>query len=257
MAGNPQPVNVKSGKRAGPNEVRMDLIVQSAPGSLMAEAYRSLRTSLLLSVADHPPRSVLVTSSMASEGKTTTAINLAVALTQSGARTLIIDGDMRKPRLHQVFGLGPVPGLSSFLTGSARLQEVIHSSTVENLFVIPCGAVPPNPAELILSSRFSHMMDAVREYFEYLIVDSPPLAHVSDARVLANKCEASLMVIKAGSTSRHSLLKGVEDLSDSKARLAGAVLNEYDVRSGSGKYEYYYSGYSGRYGSYGYGRRSN
>ena len=101
------------------------------------------------------------------------------------------------------------------------------------------------------------MMDAAREYFDYLILDSPPLAHVSDARVLANKCEASLMVIKAGSTSRHSLMKAIEDLGDSKARLAGAVLNEYDVRSGSHKSKYYYSGYSGLYGSYGYGQRSN
>ena len=100
-------------------------------------------------------------------------------------------------------------------------------------------------------------MDAAREYFDYLILDSPPLAHVSDARVLANKCEASLMVIKAASTSRHSLMKGVEDLGDSKARLAGAVLNEHDVRSGSSEYKYYYPGYSGRYGSYGYGRCSN
>jgi succinoglycan biosynthesis transport protein ExoP len=232
-------------------DVPLEKVIHFSPSSLLAEAYRSLRTSLLLSAADHPPKSVLVTSSVPSEGKTATSVNLAISLTQSGGRVLLIDGDMRKPRIHTVFALQDVPGLSAFLTGSATLQEVIHDTEVSNLFVIPCGAIPPNPAELILSDRFQRMMDAVRPYFDHIIIDSPPLSNVSDARVLANACEGSLMVVKASSTSRSIAKKAVEHLAGSRARLVGAVLNDVDARSKSGDYSYsYYSGY----GRYGYGR---
>jgi polysaccharide biosynthesis transport protein len=233
-----------------PQNVPVELIIHTSPGSLMAEAYRSLRTSVLLSSADRPPRSILVTSSVPSEGKTATAVNLAVSLTQSGSRTLIIDADMRKPRVHTVFGLENVTGLSSFLTGSASLQQVIHQTSVPNLFVVPCGMIPPNPGELILSNRFNRMMEVVREYFEYVIIDSPPLSNVSDGRVLANSCEGVLLVIKASATSRHAARKALDNLSESRAHTVGAILNDVDVRSRSGDYSYYYAGSGGyKYGS--------
>jgi capsular exopolysaccharide synthesis family protein len=235
---------------------RIDLIIHTSPTSLMAEAYRSLRTSLLLSAPNHPPKTILITSSLPSEGKTATVLNLAVSLTQSGRRTLLIDGDMRKPRLHSALQLGNVPGLSSFLTGAAKLQDVIHESAIPNLFAIPCGAIPPNPGELILSERFRQMIQAVTEYFDYIIVDSPPLSHVSDARILANSCEASILVIKAASTSRHGAVKAVDQLNESHADLVGIVLNDVDVRSR--KSGDYYSGYStgyGTYGGYSYGQQ--
>jgi capsular exopolysaccharide synthesis family protein len=236
---------------------KIDLIIHSEPTSLMAEAYRSLRTSLLLSAADHPPRTVLVTSSLPSEGKSATAMNLAVSLTQSGSRTLLIDADMRKPRIHAALGLGNALGLSSFLTGAANLKDVIHETAIPGLYVIPCGAIPPNPGELILSSRFARMMELAKEYFDYVVLDSPPLSHVSDGRVLANSCEAVLIVIKAASTSRHAVRKATEQLADSRARLAGAVLNDVDVRKRNSDYSYYYNkGYynastDGGYGSHG------
>jgi polysaccharide biosynthesis transport protein len=240
---------IPNGKEDEPKTASVDLIMHSAPTSLLAEAYRSLRTSLLLSSPDHPPRTVLITSSVPSEGKTATALNLAVSLTQTGARTLIIDADMRKPRVHNVFGLENTLGLSSFLTGTATLREVIQQSQVPNLFVIPCGPIPPNPGELILSNRFTRMMEAMREYFDYVIVDSPPLSNVSDGRVLANTCAAVIVVIKACATSRHAIKRAVEHLNDSRSRLAGVVLNDIDVRSRSGDYAYYYkSGYSRSYG---------
>jgi capsular exopolysaccharide synthesis family protein len=234
----------------------VELIIHNSPTSLISEAYRSLRTSLLLSAADHPPRCVLVASPLPSEGKTATVVNLAISLTQSGSRTLIIDADMRRPRLHQILKLGDAAGLSSFLTGSAALQDVIHETSIPNLFAIPCGPIPPNPSELIPSSRFSRMMDALRGYFDFVVVDSPPLGHVSDARVLANECEAAVIVVKAASTSRHALNKAVDDLADSRIRVAGVVLNDFDVRSRKGGYSYYYYTYS-RYSAYGYGRYGN
>ena len=231
----------------------IDLIAHKSPNSLMAEAYRSVRTSLLLSAPDHPPKSIVITSALPSEGKTATAVNTAVSLTQTGSRVILIDADMRKPRLHQIFGTNGGAGLSNFLSGSASLKEVIRETAVPNLFVVPCGAVPPNPAELILSDRLRRMIEALSQYFDFVILDSPPLLNVSDARILSTACEASILVVKAFSTSRHLVKRALEDISGSTARLAGTVLNDIDVRSNSGYYPYsstysYYSRYTAQSG---------
>jgi capsular exopolysaccharide synthesis family protein len=232
----------------------IDLIVHKSPKSLMAEAYRSVRTSLLLSAPDHPPKSIVITSALPSEGKTATAVNTAVSLTQTGSRVILIDADMRKPRLHQIFGMKGDAGLSNFLSGAAGLKEVIHETVVPNLFVVPCGAIPPNPAELILSNRLRRMIEALGQYFDFVILDSPPLLNVSDARILSTACEASILVVKAFSTSRHLVKRAVDDISTSTARLAGTVLNDIDIRSSSGYYPYdsgkysYYTGYSAQSG---------
>jgi capsular exopolysaccharide synthesis family protein len=234
--------------------ITIDLIAHKSPNSLMAEAYRSVRTSLLLSAPDHPPKSIVITSALPSEGKTATAVNTAVSLTQTGSRVILIDADMRKPRLHQIFGMKGDAGLSNFLSGAAGLKEVIHQTTVPNLFVVPCGAIPPNPAELILSNRLRRMIETLGQYFDFVILDSPPLLNVSDARILSTACEASILVVKAFSTSRHLVKRAVDDISPSTARLAGTVLNDIDVRSSSAYYPYhssrysYYSGYSAQGG---------
>lgn len=221
----------------------LELISHGSPTSLMAEAYRSARTSLLLSSADSAPRVVLITSAVPSEGKTVTAINTAISLTQTGSRVVLIDGDMRKPRVHSVFALGNVPGLSSFLTGAAVLKDVLHESNVPNLFVLPCGIIPPNPGELILSSRFAQLLQVLRQYFDYVVIDSPPVANVSDARVLASSADAVILVIKAFSTSRHLAKRAAELLSHSRVRNLSVILNDLDVHARTG----YYSNYSGRY----------
>jgi len=221
----------------------LELIVHGSPSSLMAEAYRSMRTSLLLSSAEQPPKVVLITSAVPSEGKTVTAINTAISLTQTGGRVVIVDADMRKPRVHSVFSMGNRPGLSSFLTGAAELKDVLHESSVANLFVLPCGVIPPNPSELILSSRFNQLIQVLRQYFDYVVVDSPPLTNVSDARILASNTDATILVIKAFSTSRHLAKRAADHLNASHARTVGVILNDLDVHARTG----YYSYYSGRY----------
>lgn len=226
-----------------PQKVPLELITHSSPSSLMSEAYRSTRTSLLLSSADHAPRVILITSAVPSEGKTVTAINIAISLTQTGSRVVLVDADMRKPRVHSVFSLGNVPGLSSFLTGSASLKDVIHEGSVPNLFVLPCGVIPPNPGELILSSRFNQLIQVLRQYFDYVVLDSPPLTNVSDARILAGKTDATIVVVKAFSTSRHLARRAVDQLRQSRAGNIGVILNDLNVHSRSK----YYSYYSGRY----------
>jgi succinoglycan biosynthesis transport protein ExoP len=224
-------------------KIPLELISHGSPSSLMAEAYRSMRTSLLLSSPDHAPQVVLVTSAVPSEGKTVTAINTAISLTQTGKRVALIDADMRKPRVHSVFALGNVPGLSSFLTGSAVLKDVLHETTVPNLFVLPCGIIPPNPGELILSSRFTQLLQVLRQYFDNVVIDSPPVANVSDARILASSADAAILVVKAFSTSRHLAQKAADLLAQSRIRNIGVILNDLDVHARTN----YYSNYSGRY----------
>jgi polysaccharide biosynthesis transport protein len=215
-----------------------ELITHAAPSSVMSEAYRSVRTSLLLSLPERTPRVVLVTSAVPSEGKTVTAINIAVSLTQTGSRVVLVDADMRKPRIHSVFSIGNLPGLTSFLTGSANLKDVIHDMGPPNLHLLPCGVIPPNPAELIQSGRFNHLVQVLRQYFDYVVLDSPPLANVSDARILAVNAEATLLVVKAFSTSRYVTKRAVEHLQELKARNIAVILNDLDVRM-RGNYSYY------------------
>lgn len=216
-----------------PSKSGIDLTTFEAPSSVLAEAYRSVRTSLLLSSADKAPRAILVTSSSPSEGKTATAINTAISLTQTGARVVLVDADMRRPRIHTALSLDTRTGLSSFLSGGEALRDIIHTCNVPNLFVVPCGVLPPNPAELILSGRFRRLLDVLREYFDYVIIDSPPLNNVSDARILALACDCVVMVVKASSTSRHQVSQALGHLTPQHVRMAGVVLNDLDVRARS------------------------
>jgi capsular exopolysaccharide synthesis family protein len=218
---------------------RVDMIVHESPSSLMAEAYRSFRTSLLLSSSGHPPRTIVVTSAAPSEGKTTTAVNLAISLTQTGSKVVLIDADMRRPRVQNIFSMKNSVGLSAFLAGTVNLKDVIHETNIPNLLVIPCGVTPPNPGELILSVNFRKMLEALQQYFDFIVLDSPPLGNVSDARILAVSADSTILVIKAFSTSRHYLREVITHLTNAQAHVGGVVLNDVDVRRRS-----YYSGYS-------------
>jgi capsular exopolysaccharide synthesis family protein len=235
---------------ASSTPVNADLIVHQSPSSLMAEAYRSIRTSLLLSSSGRPPKTIVVTSAAPSEGKTTTAINLAISLTQTGSKVVLIDADMRKPRVQQVFSVASSIGLSAFLAGAANLKDVIYETAVPGLMVIPCGVTPPNPGELILSTGFRKMLEVLVGYFEYIVLDSPPVGSVSDARILAVTADSTILVVKAFSTSRHQAREALAYLTNAHARVGGVVLNDVDVRrrsyySGYSYYRTYYSGFAG------------
>jgi capsular exopolysaccharide synthesis family protein len=237
----------QAGLEKAPNA---DLVVHDSPTSLMSEAYRSIRTSLLLSSSGKPPKTIVVTSAAPSEGKTTTAINLSISLTQTGSKVVLIDADMRKPRVQTVFPVGSSVGLSSFLAGAANLKDVIYETKVPGLMVIPCGVTPPNPGELILSAGFRKMLEVLGNYFDYIVLDSPPVGNVSDARILAVTADSTILVVKAFSTSRHHAREAVAHLTNAHARVGGVVLNDVDVRrrsyySGYSYYRTYYSGYSG------------
>ncbi len=226
---------------------RRELLVHSAPRSPAAECVRSIRTNLLFMSPEKPLRTILVTSSGPGEGKTTTAAALAEAMADGGSRVLLLDADMRRPRMHEVFGLSKGSGLSSLIVGEGKLGELVRTSEVPNLSVLPCGPVPPNPAELLHTAAFAALLHEAMERFDRVIIDSPPAGVVSDAIVISTQVDGVLMVLKAGLTSRDAAARTTRALAAVNARVFGAVLNELDLEDQryGGYYQYYRYGYYG------------
>jgi capsular exopolysaccharide synthesis family protein len=210
-----------------------------------AEAIRDLRTGLMLSRAGAPPKVVLVTSSLAGEGKTTVAMNLAIVLAQGG-RTCLIDGDMRGAMVGKAIHLQSKTGLSQLLAGTASLDQVLaQPPDFPNLTILPVGLLPPNPADLIASEQMQAVMIALRNKFDSIVIDSPPVIHFSDARVLSSLADVVVVVARYGLTTRRSLTRCVDILDEVRAPIAGVVLN--DISLASADYHYYNYGYSKNY----------
>lgn len=232
----------------------VELISSNYPKSILSEAYRNIRTSLMLSFSEQPPKKIAVTSANPLEGKTTTLINTAISLSQIGARVLIIDADMRKPRIHKVFdngnGSGNGTGLSNFLSGNSKLWSVIRKTDIQNLYYIPAGSVPPNPAELIGSNLFRDMMQALAERFDHIIVDCPPVIGFADSIILSTVVDGVILVVLSGKTSRMALQHAKDALFQVNAKILGVVLNRVNIlHSEYSDYYYryyYYYGESGK-----------
>jgi exopolysaccharide transport family protein len=243
--------------REGPNSKRLviasskeavELITQVRPQSQMAESYRALRTSLLLSNLGAPPKVIMVTSALPQEGKTTTSINCAVVLAQKGIRVLLIDADLRRPSIHKTLGMGPRSGLSNVLTGSATLDQAITRSPIlPNLNVLPAGTPPPNPAELLASTNMRDMLDQLRGQYDHIVVDTPPTLSVTDAVVLSPRADAIVLVIRSGQTTKQALRRSRDILMQVNAKVSGVLLNAVDLSSPD--YYYYYE-YQGKYARY-------
>jgi capsular exopolysaccharide synthesis family protein len=208
------------------------------PPAALGEAFRGLRTSVLLSSADQPPRTLLVSSARPSEGKTTVSVNLAISLAQLNQRVLLIDGDMRRPSIRKALGLANGLGLVSYLTGQKDWRAAVIPSGIENLDALVCGPVPPNPAELLSADRMRSMLDQARGEYQFVVVDSPPLLNVSDSRILATLVEGVILVVKGGVTPRELAQRAQSYAEDVGANLIGVVLNNVDVRSGDDYYRY-------------------
>jgi len=212
--------------------------------SPMAEAYRHLRTSLLLSSAGNPPKTILVTSSQPSEGKTTTAVNTAFMLAQTGAQVLIIDCDLRRPRLHANFNLSNTRGLTNFLSGECPIDDVLQSyDRIPNLKLLTSGPVPPNPAELLGSEEMRNLLKSLSERFTHIIVDSPPAISFTDASILSAFVDGVILVIHGGRSSRAVVRRAKQQLQDVGANIFGVVLNNVKADS----LEYYGAGYYSSY----------
>jgi receptor protein-tyrosine kinase len=212
--------------------------------SAIAEAFRKLRTNLQFLSVDHPPRLIVVTSSVPSEGKTTTAINIALALAEAEHNVVLVDGDMRKPSLDKYLDLVGSVGFSTVLSGTAELADVLQDTKFPRLTVLTAGPTPPNPSELLSSQAAGKVLNELRELFDYVIVDTSPLLAVTDAAVLAPNCDGVLMMARFGETKKDQLGHAVASLRSVGATILGAVFTIAPTRKGSsGSYNYYYYGY--------------
>ena len=211
----------------------------SQPRSHVAESFRSLRTSIQFASVDAPMTSLLITSPMLGDGKTTIASNLAIVIAQSGQKVMLIDADLRRPRLHTIFALRNRPGLSRlFVQTDLPLTEAIQSTEVPGLSVIPSGFLPPNPLELMGSERMLELLEQARELADMVIIDAPPITAVSDAVVLSKRVDAVLLVISVGKTQIEASVETMEQLTRAGTRLIGVVMN--DKKSKKSRYYYYY-----------------
>ncbi|HEX9224143.1 MAG TPA: polysaccharide biosynthesis tyrosine autokinase [Candidatus Acidoferrales bacterium] len=231
---------------------RVELVSHTLPKSQMSEAFRALRTSLLLSQAERPPQVILVTSALPREGKTTAATNLAVTLAQLGDRTLLIDADLRKPGVSRALSLadGNYAGLSSYLAGVSSLDLItIPHPAVTNLAAIPTGPIPPNPADLLASHRLAAAICELRSQYKFIVIDSPPIMAATDAVILSVQADGVLLVVRSGATPKEAFSRTRDLLASVKCRLLGVVLNAVDSSAPDYYYSYRYYPYS-----YGYGQ---
>ncbi len=227
--------------------------VHLAPQSDAAEAYRTVRTAVYFGVPDGEAGTLLITSPMPGEGKTTLASNLSIAMAQAGRRTLLIDADFRKPSQHTIFELKGQDGLSNVLAGMVKLDDVIRRTDVDSLDVLPCGSIPPNPADMLNSKSFATTLRKLSDRYDQIIIDSPPVLPVADSRILGAMCDATVLVLHAGKSTRKAAVIARDGLLSVGTQILGVVVNDVEHKRRGYGYSYY-GGY-GHYG-YGYGRRS-
>jgi succinoglycan biosynthesis transport protein ExoP len=248
-----------SGKHKGPlqrfspngHDKRVELVAHHLPKSQMSEAFHALRTSILLSQANHPPQVILVTSALPREGKTTVAANLAVTLAQLGDGTVLVDADIRKPGVGRLLNLvgGKYAGLSSYLAGVSSLDLVsVPHPAIPNLVAIPAGPLPPNPADLLSSHRLADAIAELRTKFKFIVIDSPPIMAATDAVILSVQADGVLLVVRCGETPKVAFTRTRDLLKSVKCQILGVVLNAVDSRAPDYYYSYRYYPYSKGYG---------
>jgi len=236
------PAHTPSRKGTAPEN---DLVVLKSPKSSISESFRGIRTSIILSSPDKAPKVILVTSAGLAEGKTFTSVNLAVVMANSGSKVLLMDCDMRRPRLHKIFGIDKNKGISGVISESYSIKDAIITSEVENLQILPSGPLPPNPAELLGSKKMARLISGLRSVYDRVIIDTPPITAVTDSVVLSSMVDAVALVVRTNETPRQLIQNGVEQLKNVNANIIGAILN--GVNAGRDSY-YYYQYYYYYYG---------
>jgi capsular exopolysaccharide synthesis family protein len=222
----------------------IELITYYAPKSDFSENYRSIRTAFLLSLAGPSRKAMIIASALPEEGKSAYCCNFAVTLAQNNKKTLILDADLRKPRQHRIFDVKNVHGLTNYLSGGLELESLIKGTKVPNLFLVNAGPIPPNPMELLGSEKMGHLLERLKEVFDYVVIDTPPLLSVSDAFVLAPHADGVILVVWSGKTRRESLRLAKEKLDLMSVSTLGVVINRINLK----ELGYYYRDYYHRYG---------
>lgn len=229
----------KNGRRTN------EFIIHEKPDALFSEAFKALRTRVLFSRPDSENlKKILITSAVPQEGKTTISVNLAGAFAQDGKKTLIIDADFRKPRVHNVFNQIKTPGLVDYLFDRATLEEIIRQTPLENLSYIPCGTIPHNPSELVGSNRMKQFLVTISEKFDVVIIDSAPIIAVTDSEILSRMVDATLLVVSADSTEMALMEKAIQLIKNDSSSFIGTVLNKFTFKAGYGSYYKYYYYYN-------------
>ncbi|WP_077302665.1 CpsD/CapB family tyrosine-protein kinase [Virgibacillus pantothenticus] len=214
------------------------LIAKLNPKSPISEQYRTIRTNIDFASVDKEIRTLLITSSGPGEGKSMTAANLAVVYAQQGKKVLLIDADLRKPTVHYTFRLDNLRGLSNLLVGENSLEQVVQQSDVDYLDVMSCGPIPPNPSELLASQKMEQLLETLKATYDIVIFDTPPVLAVTDAQILANIVDGSILVVRSKHTEIEGAQKAVESLKPARAKLLGTVLNGREKKQSN--YYYYY-----------------
>jgi len=216
------------------------LITHLDPKSPVAEAYRSLRTNLQFSKVDHKLRTILVTSAGPKEGKSTSATNLAIALSQAGQKVVLVDADLRRPVVHSIFGISKEEGLTNYLMEAIPYEKLIKDTFLDNMKIITSGVLPPNPSELLASKKMENMLDRLKNDFEMVVIDSPPVIAVTDAAILSTKVDGTILVVASGQTNKDALARAKTQLESVDSVLLGTLLNGVNVEGMYGSYYYYY-----------------
>ncbi|PED65900.1 CpsD/CapB family tyrosine-protein kinase [Priestia megaterium] len=214
------------------------LLAHNSPKDPVAEQYRTIRTNIQFSNVDQDIKTIVVTSSGAEEGKSTTTSNLATVYAQQGLKVLLIDADLRKPTGHYTFRLENHIGLTNVLTRQSTLTQAVQESEIPHLSVLTSGPIPPNPSELLASAQMAELLKEMKEQFDMVIFDTPPILAVADAQILANQVDGTILVVSSGKTEKDAALKSKELLSNAQGKLLGVVLNNRKVEEGN--YYYYY-----------------
>jgi capsular exopolysaccharide synthesis family protein len=231
----------------GNGHIKAEQLMTLDNRSSVAEAYRVLRTSVLLSSVDNPPKVIMITSGQPGEGKTTTAINTAISLAQLGSSVLLIDCDLRKPSAHKVLGVTEHSrGLSSYLSRNVVVDDCIRKLPIPNLSLLPCGPIPPNPAEMISSIKMRELLRTLRDRYDHIVIDSPPLLKVTDPVILSTLVDGVILVVHGGKSTRDVVRRTRHELAIAGAKVFGVVLNNVD--NGHGDADGYYGSYYGDYG---------
>lgn len=216
------------------------LVVAANPRSVVSEQFRTLRSNITFSAVDRELKTILVTSSLPGDGKSTISANLATLFAQDGKRVLFVDADMRKPTVHFTFSLSNAAGLSSVLTQQRLAGEVIRESEISsNLHVMTSGPIPPNPAELLGSRSMTVLMNEMAQQYDMIVFDAPPVLSVTDAQIMANKVDGTILVVNTGETEKENIEKAKDLLGNAQARILGAVMNNFEVDKDHYYYQYY------------------
>ena len=226
-----------------PEVKEIELINHLYPDLPLSEDYRTVRTSILLSHAESPPKIIVFTSALTQEGKTATLVNMAVSFSQLHERVLVIEADLRKPRLHRLFKARNIAGLTGYLTGKTLLKDIIHKTFIDNIWLIPSGPIPPNPVELLNSKKMKDMLEELSQIFDVVLLDSPPVLAVIDTVVISSIAESTIFVVRSGKTRRKAFRTAVDELTGARANIIGVVFNGADLSKEGDYYSKYYRSY--------------